>query len=256
MLAFKLCFLSIYGQGQESIFKKHKINFRTGVQQEFIKDLNYSPLRYKGTAWAQGVSYQHVNDKRILSLDLDYASDTIRSIASPFFDTNFIKGHMHLAYLKKLMENSQASFSLYAGAQYSFFINYLDWENQTSFSFLANHSLDLKLQAGMQFSSLHSLTAQLSLPLLNLIVRPPYNGFDAELDQNNEEGRIFALITDGKWRSLNSLFAYDLRLAYAYMLSDSLAFTLSYQQHYYLSELSFSYRNFAQSFSLGLKLNL
>jgi len=78
----------------------------------------------------------------------------------------------------------------------------------------------------------HRFSAKLEIPIVSLIVRPPYNANDEELGDNFDNGKIFNLITDGDWGSFNKLVSYDFTLKYKYVLSEKFDLNVNYQNSF------------------------
>ncbi|MEM7367785.1 MAG: hypothetical protein AAF587_04225 [Bacteroidota bacterium] len=241
-------------QTPDEIAYKHQISIGPGYNQGYLRDRNFSPLGYSEGGSLFGVRYAKQHQRSRFAINLAYSSGNIKTPVSPHFTTSYILGNLSIAYVREIPPFSNDKLRIYLGPQYSFYIYYLDWEDQDAFSFMATHSLDLAVQGRYQLNDLHRLAAQLSIPVVNLIVRPPYNGNDEELGRNNDEGNVFALITNGSWGSWNKIFAYTLSLQYYYALTQRLDLLIGYENRYQRTEESFSYRHAHNQFTLGLTL--
>lgn len=257
LIVFLLLLLMTQLQGQTVSQEtgKHQISLGIGYNQGYLRDRNFSPLRYTEGGLYYGLRYEKQNRNSRFIAQFMYSKGTIKTAVSPVFTTDYILGNLSLGYLRAIPSLSTETFQFLLGPQYSFYIYYLDWENQDAFSFMANHSLDITAQARYQLGAAHRLSAQLGLPAFNLLVRPPYNGNDEELGRNNDEDPL-ALITDGVWGTWNKLFAYHLALQYHYAVTQRIELTVGFENRYQRTETSFSYRHAQHHVTLGFTINL
>lgn len=211
----------------------HSINASIAYDYGYLKDQNFSPLNYQEQGKTYSLTYQWKSARQLdqLSFRADYGTGILQTKASSVFTTDYIRGNLSISYLRKLFTSAGGTTQWSLGSRYHFYLNYMDWEEQSAFSFFANHSLDISTSFQHQVSALQQFSAQLHVPLWSLIVRPPYNGFDQELVYNNEQNPL-GLITDGTGGSFNRLIAFQLNAAYQYQLSPRWGMELAYQARY------------------------
>ncbi|MEM0993522.1 MAG: hypothetical protein AAGI49_10855 [Bacteroidota bacterium] len=217
----------------EILFPTHELTLTIGLHQSWLKDSNFSPLHYKGKGAIYGLEYR-LSDKAnrgVFLAGLSFGTGTYSVDISDALDTKFILGDLSLGYLRRTSNLTMRSPNFALGGRYHFHINYLDWNEQDAFSFLGNHGFELATAVDYPLNEKHRFQAQLSLPLLSYTVRPPYNGTDAELTENNDNSPV-KLLFDGYWSTFNRLLMYDLELKYNYQLSDSFSLDFIYLNRY------------------------
>lgn len=232
------CGMPLTTQGQTEPTKKeakasHEIGLSAGYNFGIFKDQNYSPLLYSSNGLLYGLNYQKTNKRtgNIFLADLNYNADTVQTSTSKELGANTIQANLGLGYLKNINIANSDKWNVAIGGKYNFFIQYLDYREQAAYSFLGNHSIDVMGLAEYQISPKHSISGQLSLPVMSLVVRPPYNGGDEELTYNNDHHPL-KVITDGEFGTVNKIFAYDLKLRYDYQFSDRFTWNITYLNRY------------------------
>jgi len=211
----------------------HEIGLTAGYNFGIFKDLNYSPLQYSSNGLLYGLNYKKTNKQsgNIFLAQLDFNADTVQTPRSKELGANTIQANLGLGYLKNIKLSKSDKWNVAVGGKYNFFIQYLDYQDQAAYSFLANHSIDAMALVEYKLDAKQSISAQLSTPLVSLIVRPPYNGGNEELAYNNENHPL-KVITNGHVGTVNKLFAYDLKLCYTYQFSDRLSANVTYLNRY------------------------
>ena len=227
------CQLAFSQSGDMEIIPKHELTLTIGLNQSWLKDSNFSPLHYKGQGAVYGLEYR-LSDKDnngIFLVGLSFGTGKYSAAISDALDTDFILGDLSLGYLRRTNELTMRTPSFAFGGRYHFHINYLDWGEQDAFSFLGNHGFEFATSVDYPLNEKHRFQAQLSLPVFSYTVRPPYNGSDEELTENNDNSPV-KLLFDGYWSTFNRLFIYDLELKYHYQISDNLSLNLIYLNRY------------------------
>jgi len=210
--------------------KKNQIGVFFGIDQGLVKDVNYSPLNYIEGGNLYKVDYQRGSPNVKFSVQTIYSTGTIQTDASSFFETAYQQGFLGVDFWKKIKLSNKKKYTLNWGVGYHFYIYYLEWGDLDAYSFLANHSVNLSTSFHRNLSEKHSLQAQLSVPLVNFLVRPPYAALDEELSANQD--KPLKLISNGSLASLNKLIEYALEINYVYSLTDRLGLQASYANRY------------------------
>ncbi|MFK7968862.1 MAG: hypothetical protein AB8F95_00775 [Bacteroidia bacterium] len=229
-IAFLLC-LPLMAQTSSEGGQQYtnKLAVGAGIHQAYMSDRNFSPLRYNESGLMGAFRFESQNDQSHFSIRASYSADSLAPPAIEQFTTYYQMGNFALRYLRKNESLSNSRFQFYWGGQFDFHLYSIDWDYQESFSFLVNYSLDLSARGQYQLNDRGRLQLDLDIPLINFLVRPPYNGLDAELIDNNANDDLLAIITNGSVGSVNKLLAYRLSLAYQYALSDRLDLELIYR---------------------------
>lgn len=237
IIILTLCLLgthTLFGQTTDPLLlPRHELTLTIGLNQSWLKDSNFSPLNYKGQGVVYGLEYRLSDklNKGVFLVGLSFGTGKYSAAISDALDTEFILGDFILGYLRRTSEPTMRTPSFSFGGRYHFHINYLDWEEQDAFSFLGNHGFEFATSVDYPLNEQHHFQAQLSIPLLSYTVRPPYNGSDEELSDNNDNHPV-RLLFDGYWSTFNRLFIYELELKYHYQLSDNFSLNLIYLNRY------------------------
>gem|GEM_PF-2501319 len=222
---------SAYGQAD---FKPtHSINGSIAFDYGYLKDLSFSPLNYQEQGKTYSIAYQWQNARRLdqFHFRTDYGKGNLQTKAADAFTTDYIRANLSLGYLRKFSVTPAHKTSWLMGARYHFYLNYLDWNEQDAFSFFAHHSLDLSIAMSHRFRAKHQLSAKLHVPIWSLIIRPPYNGTNEELEVNSDSNHL-ALLTNGSGSSLERLISFDFKTTYQYQLNKRWGLQIAYQARY------------------------
>jgi len=230
---------------------KNQIGFQIGYNQGYLKDLNFSALNYKENGLLYSLNYIHQkpNGKGIFNVDMDFSLGKLKTRASKDFTSAITMANLELSYVRKLT-NKDSKYSFYLGGQYNSYLQILDWNDYESFSFLATHGIGLKGLLSYNLNSKHKFTTSLFIPVFQDLVRPPYNGIDETIieDQDNTVKLIFA----GKPSSFNTYFAFDWKLNYFYAISNRFDLTATYLVRYQnVSEIN-KVKHLQNQFTIGL----
>ena len=209
----------------------NQIGFEIGINKGYFKDLNFSSLNYRegGTLFSLNYIRWKPDRQHMFTADVDFASGKMKSDVTEFFDAQHILGNIELSFLwqLRLMENRNLSFFL--GPQYNSFIQYVDWNDQSGWSYLATHGLNIKGFVRYK-ASRRSFETSLSIPLVQVFVRPPYNGYDLFIQENSED--VFKIIFRGELASFNEYVAVDWKTVYRYAASNHVDFVFGYLFRY------------------------
>ncbi len=228
------CLLALAGAfAQSNSEGSNTMQGTIGYDYGYLKDLNFSPLHYQeqGKTYALGYRWQDASTLNEFNLSVDYGSGQLHTDAAKDFTTDYIRGNFSIGYLRKVKLYGVKITDWALGARYHFYLNYLDWNQQDAFSFFANHSFDFSTSFSHQLQGGHQFSFQLHVPLWSLIVRPPYNGTDPELEYNSESDPL-RLITDGIGGSFERLLAFQFNASYHHRISRRWDLLVQYQARY------------------------
>lgn len=247
--------LTIHSASGQQTIEKNSLHLYSGGHFGLLEDANFSPLHYHDRSLLYGLNYTRYRADQQFKVKLNYSSGTANTDLGKIFQTDYILGEFRLQYLQSSKYLSSSKGQLQLGGQYHFYINYSDWNGQESFSFFANHSFDISAQYQYDLNDKNSFLFNLDVPLVNLVVRPPYNGEDEELARNNNETRIIPLLTDGYWTSYNGLITYDFSLSYQHQFSERLTFKATYRNKYYKLLKNKQLTHLQQQLTVGLQMS-
>ena len=229
-----LILISISGKAQSSMEEKELLNqigIAIGTNQGFVKDLNFSALNYRESGLLYSLEYirKQRNGKGILIADADVSLGKLKTKASDFFTSNNTMANLEVSYLRKINLKSP-KWETFVGVQYNTYLQILDWYDFESFSFLATHGIGPKAMVSFKLNHRNRFQTSLFLPLFQNLVRPPYNGIDETIIENQDN--TLKLIVSGKLASLNKYFAFDWKLNYSFALTQRFDLNVSYVLRY------------------------
>jgi hypothetical protein len=233
ILTIFFCFaLSAFSQIETIKTRNNQIGICGGYNQGFIKDPIFSNLNYTENGYLADLLYSHLTPNRnnLIKANVNFSSGKLKTNNIDFFTSSYILANINLAYLRKLPNHKSQYFSSYLGVNYMTRIQYLDWNNQTSFSFIATHGLSIQTNLFWNIKTKHSIETALSIPVFQVLVRPPYNGIDNFITDNQDN--TIKLIFTGKPTSLNKYVAINWETNYKYAISDQFDLKLGYTLNY------------------------
>lgn len=214
---------------------KNSVEISYNIIGGHLKDINFSPLIYTIKANTFGLNYSHQNPqgKNFTELQFDYGQGEITTKVSDFFTTNITLVNINITQLRKISVTKNEKLATYLGAQYQSKTQLLSWRMFESYSFAASYGLGIKGLAIYRFNKKHSLQTSIALPMVGLIVRPPYAGNDDYITANGEDK--LKVLTHGKIASLNEYIAVDWQTNYKYNISKrfdaQLKYSMNFQQY-------------------------
>jgi hypothetical protein len=207
----------------------NRISISTGLNLGFFKDLNFSPLNYATSGTNYRLTYLRNNSKNIFLTSVDFNNNKANTTQDTGFpESEYIQGKLKIAYLKKINKISNR-INFFLGGQYQSNINYIDFLDEST-TFLVAHSIDISLFGEYRFNKKHAINTSLSFPLITLMVRPPFSGFDETLKDNLD--KPLRLITNGNLASINKYIAPSLSMQYEYTISNKFSAFGEYQVNY------------------------
>tara|TARA_R110000868_G_scaffold372453_2_gene636288 strand:- start:458 stop:1234 length:777 start_codon:yes stop_codon:yes gene_type:complete len=230
MRKYIISFLALFiflkiAQGQYLDKKsKNQIEIGFGHQSSYLKDKNFSPLNQKGGGLATRIKYQRIS-KNIFGANLQISSGNIYSGPSNGFTTSFINVNLGLEYLFRLSPQEQ-SFQFFIGPVYNSRVLYLDWYDQDAFSYVASHGVGLKGLISKRINDKHMIRASLSIPVFQSLARPPYNGIDEFIIENQDKPAD--IIFSGTPTSFNDFIAFEFCVDYTYKLTKRIDWHTNY----------------------------
>ncbi|WP_423148380.1 hypothetical protein [Rubrolithibacter danxiaensis] len=229
LLFLVLICTNILAQDDESPgFIKNKIGIEAGINVGYLKDRNFSPLNYNETGAIFSLNYIHVKPamKSILTADLDFTNGKLKADPTDFFNAISLSGNLEVSLLWKVSQSKNNRLLFFLGPQYNSYLQYIDWNERETWSYLTTHGIDLKGSVLYKLSDKKTFQSSLSIPIVQLLVRPPYNGFDQYIVQNQE--KVLKILLRGELASFDKYYGFDWKTLYKYAASNHLDFNLSY----------------------------
>jgi hypothetical protein len=233
ILTLLVCIVvNVFSQSDTTKTMKNHIGVFVGYNQGFLKDQLFSNLNYTENGYLSALQYRHLkpNGKNLIETNLLFSSGKLKTNYAAFFTSSYILANINLSYLRKLPNLKSKKINIYLGAKYKTQIQYLDWNNQTSFSFIATHGLSLQTVIFYFIKPKHTIETGLSIPFFQLLVRPPYNGIDNFITTNQDN--TVKLIFTGKPTTVNNYFAINWNINYKYEINKRFDLKLGYTFNY------------------------
>ena len=228
---------------------QHQIDIMGGSNIGLFKDLTFSPLNYNQKGSFSGVQYSRINNKNLFVASIDYSKAELTTNASDYFtveDNNLLS--LSLEFLRNL-NGPENRVNVALGSQYRISGNLVDWNNLDAYSFNFAHSIGVVSKIEYQLSGSQVLYSKISVPIITLLVRPPYAGLDKTLGENKD--KPLRLISNGEITSVKKYAAFDLSAGYGLHISNSIALNLEYNLRYQHVVDVHSYTNFQNHFKAG-----
>jgi len=206
------------------------LQIQVGQNFGYFKDLNFSPLNYKMDGILFSADHIRTTKKgNILRYHLDYGQGNLTSSASERFTSGYLIGSAKFDFWKKLNTQNK-NLTILLGPGYGFDFDYYEFENQDAISFLVGHNLNVGGMVKYNLNEKHTLSSSFSLSLLSFVNRPPYAGFDEQLEI--EADKPLKLLTSVETASLNKYISFDWGLNYTYQMTSKLDLNLGYNLKY------------------------
>ncbi len=237
MIRIKIIFLTVlflFPLGVYSQKFSHRVSLEGGYSVGALKNFEFSPMSYSRSNYlvALGYSFETSNAKDIFSFNAQYDSGKMITPNLRQFDCSLQIGSIRLDYFRSVMSNKTLNF--YVGGGYQSDVDFCMMLNDywgSTFSFLATHSLNFNIALKWQVAPRHRLSTSLSVPVVALLVQPPYNNVNEfiYLNQNN----ILRILFTGKVASWNQFFRLNYQIGYIYSLSRVIDLTAHYELAFY-----------------------
>lgn len=208
--------------------KKNSIGISYGVNSGLLKDLNFSPLHYRETGHLFSFHYMRNNPKRrnIYEVDIDFSSGKTKTEVSTFFTPNYIYGKISASYYRKINTSKSNKWSFYAGAGYATNLFFVDWDDYEAFSYVSIHGLNLNFKTHYAINQRNHVYSTISIPFFQLLARPPYNGRDEFIIENeNSPAKIFF---NGKLTTFNKYYGFSWSTKYIFNVCKLIDLTINY----------------------------
>ncbi len=198
---------------------KSHIRLDLGYNQGFMKDLSFSPLNYTQGGKLFGLNYQRnsANGKNRIETGLHASLGNLKTDASSYFTADYILATFDASFLRQIRPSENTKFAYFVGGEYKSTIQYLDWNNQQTISFLATHGIAVKGLVVYNLDEKQHLESSIAIPVFQSLVRPSYNVVDEYIAENQDN--IWGIVTHGVSSTLNKYQAIEWKTRYKYAVS-------------------------------------
>ena len=234
LIIISICFgtYSLSAQNElEPKNRKNSINLNVGFAKGFLKDKNYSPLNYTSNNVAIDIGYERAfKNENLLFFSPTFQIGTLHTPVSEFNTSDHYNINLELGYLFKLSKDSSKT-DFYIGGQHHSYLDLVFYDGTESITFFGLHSLDVSTRLSKRISDKHILTTNISLPLVGLLARPPYTGWDKYIVEHADNP--VPVFFRGDITSLNHFLAFNCNVQYQYEISPFFGLNVEYQFRYY-----------------------
>lgn len=226
------CFTQLTAQQAINTSKKRQIGIQIGYDKTYLKDLNYSKLNFEGNGYVIDLNYLKQTKKENLFYGgFSFTSTTISNSASSFLDASNYQTNLTLGWLKKVTTPND-KIKLYIGGQYHTYLNMVFYDGTEAITFYGVHGLDLSGKIAYRVNSKHKLSSTLSIPILNILVRPPHTGWNTFVVDSSP----LLVVFKGKASSLHNNIGMNWNTEYMYKMSEKWDLTAQYRFRYYTTK--------------------
>lgn len=229
--------------------KNKAFHFSGGYFNSLLKDTHFSPLSYSGGSFILGLGYQKEGERFTYYSNLDIAIANIKSPAADYLHVTRINVHLELGALKRLKSKSD-KLNMAIGGQLHSYVDVLNFSDYSSISFFNIHSLDLSYRLSYQANEKHQFMAQLNLPLVGILVRPPFSGWDNYIYTTN----IAKILYKGDLASFKNYQSVNLKTSYLLALNQKWDMIVNYNLRYNNTTVQDKATNLNNEFLVGLNL--
>lgn len=213
---FLILFLKISADAQvKELSPKNYLGIGIGYSFDHIKDNILSPLNQKGNSIFYSIFYER-HSKNILKLNVKYSDDILKSGSSNKLKTSYYKANVGITYLKNTSKTSQTT-NYYIGGSYAMDLLYMDWNGQDAFSFVTTHGVAISAAVSKQLEPKQYIESTISIPVIQFLSRPPYNGLDEYIIKNQDDP--LNIIFHGKLASFKDFKSINWNVNYQYEIS-------------------------------------
>lgn len=211
--------------------RKNTVNLNLGFAKGFFKDKNYSPLNYSSRDFSIDLGYlRALKNKNLLFFSSSFQTGTLSTPVSEFSSSDHYNINLELGYLFKLPHNISKT-DFYVGGQYHSYLDLVFYDGTEAITFFGLHGLDISTRISRRVNDKHIFTTNFSLPVVGILVRPPYTGWDKYIVEHADNP--LPVFFRGNVTSLNRFIAFNWNFQYQLEISSFLGLNAEYQFRYY-----------------------
>ena len=203
---------------------KNYIGLGIGYRFDNLNDQNFSPLNQKGGGLFYSLFFEK-REENILKLSINYSNGTLISGADDAFESSYYAANIGASYFKNLSP-SDADTKFYIGGSYNLDVYYMDWYDQDAFSYITTNGLSIAGAFTKHLNDKQFIESSISLPVLQFLSRPPYNGINEFIIENQDSPA--KIIFDGDITSLNKFQSFTWDINYNLEVSNHINWRLNY----------------------------
>jgi hypothetical protein len=226
IIAFLISTTALFGQTENTF--NNNLSLDLGYNQGYMKDLNFSPLNYTQGGKLLGLNYQKngANGKNRIEAGVHLSAGKLNTAASDYFKAIYILATFDASFLRKIHASDDAKLFYFVGGEYKSNIQYMAWKGSEAIGFVATHGIAIKGLVTYKLSEKQQLESSLTIPIVQNLVRPPYNTIDEFISANQDN--FIKIATTGKLASWDKYQALTWKTNYKYDFSRRFALNLTY----------------------------
>ncbi len=229
---------------------RNNLTLTIGLNQGYFKDQNFSPLNYRSVGPRFGLTYsRNTAAGHQWSTELGVSLNTLKNSVNFPSDPDRYQIDIAFGYLRAVASNTNER-QLHLGGKYRSYVDITLFDDAEAITFFALHGLEVAGAGAWKTGERHRFKASASLPVIGLLSRPPYTGWDKFIAENSEN--ILKIITRGNWLTIGSFTGLRAGLGWEYQLSDRFSMEAHYSLAYYATQRLDPFRSLNNSFSLNL----
>ncbi|MFM2269566.1 MAG: hypothetical protein RL757_3007 [Bacteroidota bacterium] len=243
--------------------RNNSIGIELATNQGIFKDQVFSLLNYSQSGKIIGLNYLRYKPtgKNRIEANFNFGSSKLTTRNSDYFTSNSILGNLRFSYLQHLrffppsggLRGDSEKLRVYVGGEYQTQVQYFDWKDLSTFSYLATHGIAVKALATYQLNEKARVETAVTIPLFQSLVRPPYNGIDEFVIANSDN--YPKIMLTGDLSTVNKYAALDWQNKFYYQFSKRFDAVVSYNLRYQkvFDEQKFIQLNHQLSLGLNFK---
>ena len=239
-------------QAQNGVYPAiNQFKLSAGYQNNYLKDAILSPLNQQGNGMQFGIAYRRTA-KNILAISVAYGAGELSSNEANAFTNTYLDINIGLEYLVRVA-NQNESIDFHVGGAYETRAFFVEWNDLDAFSYTSAQGLAIKGLMTKRFNPKHSIQTSLGIPVVQFLGRPPYNGIDEFIIENQDSP--VSIMLQGEPSSFAHYFGLDWSLGYTFKITPHLAWNIDYSLSLQKVNGLHPYKRMSMTPSTGITLN-
>ncbi|MEO1448103.1 MAG: hypothetical protein AAFV07_01165 [Bacteroidota bacterium] len=238
-------------QESTSLPFQNQVRIQVGLDRTLVKDQVFAPLNFKGSGLALSSTYLRQTKNEHLSVaTLQFALSAVKARPSDFSASRSINGHLDLAHFRKIKWANE-KLNLFVGGAVSADISLIDFDEFEAFSFTNLYAIGPAALLTWQPASAHQVSLRADFPLLGILVRPAYTGWDNEFFEKS----TLRLFFEGPLATVVDFSRASVQMNYAFTVSSGMSLSFQHQMSYLAAKEPGPARNFHSLTTIGTQFN-
>ncbi len=228
---------------------KNEISLLNGYYNAVYKDIHFSPLHYSTNSYAVNIDYKRNSEQFEIYGNLNSSVSKLKTEVADVLQTTRYYFNIEFGFLKHLAKDSE-NWQFSVGGQLHSYGDVADFNSFGAVTFFGFHSLDISGQACYKVNEQHAIQSRLSVPLLGILVRPPYSGWNKEI----YEASLLKILYTGSVTSFNQYQGISSITRYQFHLSEKWALNAEYSLRFNATKQRALARNLNSQLLFGASL--